>query len=74
MAGFNKFVPGLRPSLTGRRFRPYNHDPAILLPVILFAYSRGVTSSREIQWRLPTVRPQAEIEQYLDAITGRRNQ
>ncbi len=25
-------------------------DPAILLKVILFAYSKGITSSREIQW------------------------
>ena len=27
------------------------YDPAILLKVILFAYSKGVTSSREIQWQ-----------------------
>lgn len=26
------------------------YDPAILLKIILFAYSRGITSSREIQW------------------------
>jgi len=26
------------------------YDPAILLSVILFAYSKGITSSREIQW------------------------
>jgi len=26
------------------------YDPAILLKIILFAYSKGVTSSREIQW------------------------
>ena len=26
------------------------YDPAILLKVILFAYSKGITSSREIQW------------------------
>lgn len=26
------------------------YDPAILLKVILFAYSRGITSSRQIQW------------------------
>ncbi|MBI3563293.1 MAG: transposase, partial [Gammaproteobacteria bacterium] len=26
------------------------YDPAILLKIILFAYSKGVTSSREIEW------------------------
>ena len=26
------------------------YDPALLLKVILFAYSKGITSSREIQW------------------------
>jgi transposase len=26
------------------------YDPAILLSIILFAYSKGITSSREIQW------------------------
>lgn len=26
------------------------YDPAILLKIILFAYSQGITSSREIQW------------------------
>ncbi|MBN7799187.1 transposase [Parahaliea mediterranea] len=26
------------------------YDPAILLKIVLFAYSRGITSSREIQW------------------------
>ena len=26
------------------------YDPAILLKVILFAYSKGITSSREMQW------------------------
>ena len=26
------------------------YDPAILLQIILFAYSKGITSSREIQW------------------------
>lgn len=26
------------------------YDPAILLQIILFAYSRGITSSREIEW------------------------
>jgi len=27
------------------------YDPAILLEIILFAYSKGITSSREIQWQ-----------------------
>ena len=40
------FYPRYRNKDTGRRA----YDPAILLPVILFAYSRGITSSREIQW------------------------
>lgn len=31
---------------TGRKA----YDPAILLSIILFAYSKGITSSREIQW------------------------
>jgi transposase len=26
------------------------YDPAIMLKIILFAYSKGITSSREIQW------------------------
>ncbi len=26
------------------------YDPAILLKIILFAYSKGITNSREIQW------------------------
>jgi transposase len=26
------------------------YDPALLLSIILFAYSKGITSSREIQW------------------------
>ena len=26
------------------------YDPAILLKIILFAYSKGITSSREVQW------------------------
>ena len=30
------------------------YDPAILLKIILFAYSKGITSSREIQWRCET--------------------
>ena len=29
------------------------YDPAILLKIILFAYSKGITSSREIEWVLP---------------------
>lgn len=40
------FYPRYRNENTGRRA----YDPAILLPVILFAYSRGITSSREMQW------------------------
>ena len=27
------------------------YDPAILLKIVLFAYSKGITSSREIQWQ-----------------------
>lgn len=27
------------------------YDPAIMLKIILFAYSKGITSSREIQWQ-----------------------
>lgn len=27
------------------------YDPAILLKIILFAYSKGITSNREIQWQ-----------------------
>jgi len=30
------------------------YDPAILLKIILFAYSRGITSSRDIQWECET--------------------
>ncbi len=30
------------------------YDPAILLKIILFAYSRGITSSREIEWSCQT--------------------
>src|SRR5690554_6366093 len=26
------------------------YDPAILLKIILFAYSKGITSSRELEW------------------------
>ena len=40
-------------------FEKYNNDsgrrsayyPAILLKIILFAYSKSITSSREIQWQ-----------------------
>ena len=27
------------------------YDPAILLKIILYAYAKGITSSREIQWQ-----------------------
>ncbi|WP_018417384.1 transposase [Teredinibacter turnerae] len=30
------------------------YDPAILLKIILFAYSKGITSSRDIQWECET--------------------
>jgi transposase len=30
------------------------YDPAILLKIILFAYSKGITSSREIEWSCQT--------------------
>ena len=30
------------------------YDPAILLKIILFAYSKGITSSREIEWNCRT--------------------
>jgi transposase len=30
------------------------YDPAILLKIILFAYSKGITSSRQIQWSCET--------------------
>jgi transposase len=40
------FHPKYRNDDTGRRA----YDPAILLKIILFAYSKGITSSREIQW------------------------
>ena len=30
------------------------YDPAILLKIILFAYAKGITSSREIQWSCET--------------------
>ena len=40
------FFPNYRNDQTGRPA----YDPAILLKIILFAYSKGITSSREIQW------------------------
>jgi transposase len=40
------FYPGYRNDDGGRPA----YDPAVLLKIILFAYSKGVTSSREIQW------------------------
>lgn len=40
------FFPRYQNDDTGRPA----YDPAILLKIILFAYSKGITSSREIQW------------------------
>ena len=40
------FYPRYKNDHTGRPA----YDPAILLKIILFAYSKGITSSREIQW------------------------
>jgi transposase len=40
------FYPNYKNKDTGRKA----YDPAILLKIILFAYSKGITSSREIQW------------------------
>jgi transposase len=40
------FYPRFRNEDTGRPA----FDPAILLKIILFAYSKGITSSREIEW------------------------
>ena len=40
------FHPKYRNQDTGR----LAYDPAILLKIILFAYSKGITSSREMQW------------------------
>ncbi|WP_022961099.1 transposase [Halopseudomonas pelagia] len=40
------FHPRYRNEDTGR----LAYDPAILLKIILFAYSKGITSSRQIQW------------------------
>ncbi len=38
--------PSYQKDATGR----YAYNPAILLKIVLFAYSKGITSSREIQW------------------------
>ncbi len=40
------FYPTYKNDETGRPA----YDPALLLKIILFAYSKGITSSREIQW------------------------
>ena len=40
------FYPNYQNDMTGRPA----YDPATLLKIILFAYSKGITSSREIQW------------------------
>jgi len=40
------FYPDYNNDTTGRPA----YDPAILLKIILFAYSKGITSSREIEW------------------------
>ena len=40
------FHPKYKNDLGGRAA----YDPAILLKIILFAYSKGITSSREIEW------------------------
>ena len=42
----SNFHPKFKNKDTGRPA----YDPAILLKIILFAYSKGITSSREIQW------------------------
>lgn len=44
------FYPRYKNDETGRPA----YDPAILLKIILFAYSKGITSSREIQWSCET--------------------
>lgn len=41
------FYPRFNNEETGRPA----YDPAILLKIILFAYSRGITSSREMEWQ-----------------------
>ena len=40
------FYPKYKNDINGRPA----YDPALLIKVILFAYSKGITSSREIQW------------------------
>lgn len=40
------FAPNYKNDKGGRKA----YDPAILLRIILFAYSKGITSSREIEW------------------------
>ena len=40
------FYPNYRNDKGGRPA----YDPAVLLKIILFAYSKGITSSREIEW------------------------
>jgi len=40
------FHPKYKNDTTGR----LAYDPAILLKIVLFAYSKGITSSREIEW------------------------
>ena len=40
------FFPAYQNDTTGR----YAYNPKILLKIVLFAYSKGITSSREIQW------------------------
>src|SRR5690554_2218334 len=40
------FFPAYQNDTTGRSA----YNPAILLKIVLFAYSKGITSSREIQW------------------------
>lgn len=42
----NVFYPKYQNEQTGRPA----YDPVALLKIILFAYSKGITSSREIQW------------------------
>ncbi|MDP2610421.1 hypothetical protein Q8W27_15385, partial [Oceanobacter sp. 2_MG-2023] len=52
-----KYCPGLVDHYSPRFTSPTKmtkkaaqYDPAILLKIILFAYSKGITSSREIPW------------------------
>ena len=42
----SNFHPKFKNDKTGR----LAYDPAILLKIILFSYSKGITSSREIEW------------------------